>query len=231
MVLGAFRELSRELKYVKDDIKDNLFNEEKLEFLKEKGELIEEILEYIETYEWIDKAPTREKVKFYVDSGYDYALMSKVYDMTEEQARNCVTYCYKKLKNKIGSNTVKLIKQDCISEARASFYMHSGKITVEDFITKDGRDILPKPKYSAAFDLSECETELKILKAISVSRFESFKEMMDEDKMSMVLELLVGNSKKADSYRMYIISYMLGKITLQELLEEVDGIKENNFDI
>ena len=67
---GIFRRLEKEAVSVRNSLENKC--DEDAELLEMKKELLDEIVEYVDSYEWLYKSPLKEKVKFFIQSGYDY---------------------------------------------------------------------------------------------------------------------------------------------------------------
>lgn len=188
-------------------------------------ELLEEIIEYLKSYKWLYKKNSKEKIQVWIESGYDYNLLAERFGISYDAAKMAVKWANGQFKKKIGENTLKLIREGLIDEARAAFYMGSGQLKAGAFVCSDCLENLPEPHYNI-YPLAECENELKILSIYSKARLEKYLEIMDEDKMAYVLWLLMGKSKKSDVFRPYIISLLNDDLSPDELIYIEDDIKK-----
>ncbi len=224
MLNGPYKILETEqLKTEKELDKANI-GKEREDFLIDKSNLIFEIFQYINSFSWLKRAGTIEKIKFFIDSGYDYPLLCKEFGISDSTARNCVSWSYKKLRDRIGENTVSLIQQDRIEDARLSFDMAIGKIQPKDLLVSDFIKVIPKEKFHAGISLEDCRTELKIMQYYSAYRLEDLYKRSDGEKMEYILHLLVGTSKKADLFRKYLVDMLKGNMSVDELISLEDDI-------
>ncbi|MBR3792010.1 MAG: hypothetical protein IKK18_04840 [Clostridia bacterium] len=187
-------------------------------------QLLEEIIDYLKSYKWLYKQSSKEKIKVWIESGYDYDVLCEQFNISYEGARWSVSWANSQFKKKIGENTIKLIKEGLIEEARAAFYVGTGKLSVDMFVGSDCLDSLPDAKYNI-YSLAECENELKILCLFSKARLQKYLEVMDEEKMAYVLWLLTGKSKKSDVFRPYLISMLSDELEAEELIYMEEDIK------
>lgn len=194
--------------------------------LQTTKELLEEVMEYVDSFEWLKKDKSKEKVQFFLESGEDYDLLCKQYSISKDTAYNTIRWASKQLRDKIGENTVSLIRDGYIEEARAAFYQGTGRLGIEKFVISDLIEHLPEPKYTTYY-LEECKTELTILKNLSLSTLKSYTKAMDEKKMAYILFLIMGKSKKSDLYRPYLIQLLEGKLKLDDFLEISEEIEED----
>ena len=86
-------------------------------------QLLEEIIDYLKSYKWLYKQSSKEKIKVWIESGYDYDVLCEQFNISYEGARWSVSWANSQFKKKIGENTIKLIKEGLIEEARAAFYV------------------------------------------------------------------------------------------------------------
>lgn len=187
-------------------------------------DLLEEIIEYLKSYKWLQKKNSKEKIRVWIESGYDYNFLAEKFNISYDAAKMTVKWANGQFKKKIGENTLKLIREGLIDEARAAFYMGSGQLKAGAFVCSDCLENLPEPRYNI-YSLEECENELRILSFYSKARLEKYLEVIDEDKMAYVLWLLVGKSKKSDVFRPYIISLLNDDISPDDLIYIEDDIK------
>ena len=94
---SIFKALSRDYNSVKDiqDIK-----------LKDKQDLLRELVEYVNSMEWLSRVKTKEKISFFIKSGYDYNALCNELGISYVSAKNAVKWASKQLKAKIGKDTV-----------------------------------------------------------------------------------------------------------------------------
>ena len=194
-----------------------------------KNELLEEMVDYVNSYEWLHKKPLKQKVQFFIQSGYDYEALCRAFDISYDSARSSIKWASNQLKKKIGPSTLQLIKEDRLTDAATAFYMGIGKIKKEDYIMKDLLLELPNEKFSAALDLKDCKNELIILRNLSTEKFYKYLDVMNEKKMAYCLHLIEGTSKKADNYKAYMIKYLIGEISLEELFSIEEDIKNEKI--
>lgn len=229
MKCNVVKELMREKNKTEDLLMKTPENEDDYEFYNDKLGVIEEILNYVKSYKWVKQEKIKEKIRFFIESGFDYDLYCKTYNVDYQSARNSAKYAYSLLTKKIGENTISLIKKDYIDEARAAFYVGTGLINKEKYIVKSMADVLPDEKFTAGIELNDCRNELVMLSNMSKFRLKKYLQVMNEDNMAYVMHLLVGTSKRADLFRPYIIGYLKNQITFEELVEAEKDIVNNHL--
>ncbi len=186
--------------------------------------LLEEIISYMNSYSWLKHKSSKEKVRVWTESGFDYKVLCEECGVSYQTARQCICWANSKFKAKIGENTLALIKEGLMDEARAAFYLHSGMVGLENFVNTEYQGYLPQAKFNI-YSLKECENELKILRLISKARFQNYLDLMDEEKMAYVLWLLMGQSKKSDVFRPYILSLLRDELSAEDLISMEDSIR------
>lgn len=217
---SIFKALSKEYNSVKD-VQDVA--------LADKHDLLNELVEYVNSMDWLTRVKTKKKISFFIKSGYDYEALCKEFDISYESAKNAVKWASKQLRRKIGKDTLKLIRNDFIEEARVAFYVGSGKISRANLFLADMVDSLPESKYSAAYDLQDCLSELVYLRKISLSYIDNHAEKVNLNKLAYLLSLIEGSSKKAVWLRPYIVSMLQGNMKIEDLLVMEEKIKEENL--
>lgn len=229
MRFNIIKEYRKERKKTDDALMGNIDSDESYEVLADKLGLLDEILEYINSYEWVRHKKVKNKIKCFIESDFNYDIFCKKFGISYTSARNSCKYAYKMLVKCLGANTLSLIKKGMIDEARSAFYISSGKFSKEKFLTKSLIEILPEPEFTASLSFEDCHNELMILSNMSMWRLEYYKGVMNKDNMAYLLHLLEGSSKRADLFRPYIISFLTNKISYEELLKAEADIVENKL--
>ena len=217
---SIFKSLSKEHNSVKNNPD---------EAVAAKRELLEEIVEYVNSLSWLSRAKTKDKVRFFIKSGYDYEALCKEFGITYESAKNAMKWASKQLKAKIGRNTIQLIKFGYIEEARIAFYVGIGKISRDNLFVSELNGILPESKYSAIYNLQDCIAELALLRKMSLAYLDKYAEGVDSSKLAYLLSLIEGDSRKATWLRPYIINMIQGYTKLEDLLAMEEKIKKEKY--
>lgn len=216
---NIFKALSKEYNAVKDKQDEDLI---------EKKELLVEVVDYVNSMKWLSRTPVKKKITFFIKSGYDYEALCTEFNISYESAKNSVKWASKQLKSKIGEHTVKLIRDGYISEARDAFYVGTGQISRDNLFLSDIARVLPESKFSAAYDLQDCLSELEFLRKISLDYIKKLTKKVDKSKLAYLLSLIEGSSRKATWLRPYIIDMLMGYMKIEELLVMEEKIKEEN---
>lgn len=217
---SIFKSLSKEHNSVKNNPD---------EAVAAKRELLEEIVEYVNSLGWLSRTKTKDKVRFFIKSGYDYEALCKEFGITYESAKNAIKWASKQLKAKIGRNTVQLIRFGYIEEARIAFYVGVGKISRDNLFVSDLNNLLPESKYSAIYDLQDCIAELALLRKMSLAYLKKYSDKIDNKKMAYLLSLIEGDSRKATWLRPYIINTIQGYTKIEDLLAMEEKIKKDKY--
>ena len=216
---NIFKALSKEYNAVKDKQDEDLI---------EKKELLVEVVDYVNSMKWLSRTLFKKKITFFIKSGYDYEALCTEFNISYESAKNSVKWASKQLKSKIGEHTVKLIRDGYISEARDAFYVGTGQISRDNLFLSDIARVLPESKFSAAYDLQDCLSELEFLRKISLDYIKKLTKKVDKSKLAYLLSLIEGSSRKATWLRPYIIDMLMGYMKIEELLVMEEKIKEEN---
>ncbi len=214
---SIFKALSREYNAVKDSQDENL---------QDKKELLRELVDYVNSMKWLSRTPAKKKISFFIKSGYDYDAFCAEFNISYEAAKNSVKWASKQLKAKIGEHTLELIRDGYIKEASDAFYVGTGQISRENLFLSDIAKVLPESKFSAAYDLQDCLTELVYLRKISLDYIEKHARKVDKNKLAYLLSLIEGRSRKAMWLRPYIIDMLMGYMKIEDLLLAEEKIKE-----
>lgn len=226
-MISVFKQLARSYKHVKEDLKKAVSFSEDQKMLQDKKELLESIINYLNSYDWMSRKDSIDKVRTWLTSGYDYELVCRTYDISYEKAKNAIKWANAQFKKKIGEETLEMIEQGKLDEARCAFYVASGQIDLENLIVEDFKPFLPQAEY-LPYDLEECLFELKVLQAVSKAKFKTFADRADKNKMAYLLHLLTGESKIAYLLRPAMVELLNGNMSAAEVVQEEKDLRIAN---
>lgn len=225
------------------DFKRVMVIEPKNKDLKKKYEntqkalvLLGEIVEYVNDCEWL-RIDAAARYKYHLENGRT-ALIKKeleemgitahdenyeeMYEKREKTIKVVISEANKRLKSKLGNETLRLIREGQIADAKASFYLASGRAKLTDYIDEMVLDGLPSAdsKVKYRYSMMDCMTQIDYLHSHSKFKLEQDKQKVieDEEKMAWVLnEIKDGNTQ--------ILGLIMGKVDYQWF---IDKIKEKH---
>lgn len=211
---AVYIELKREEK--KTDYKDKV----KIEQLKKQKDLIQEVINYVNSFVWLKHEGTIERVKFFLKSKFNLQEFCNHFGITYEAGKVCISYVNKKCLEKIGRNTLDLILEGKLDAARAEFYFRTGQLKIRNFIVDAALVDIPEPSYIGV-DLKECERELRYFRVYSQAVLTAELEKLDKDKLAYIRYILEGDNPKLVEERLHLMALLQGQTTVKEYLEEV----------
>ena len=141
-------------------------DKDRIELVRQKKDLLDDVVKYVNSYEWLKHSETIERLKFFLRSKYSYKEYCKQYDVSYESAKVSISYANQKLLDKIGSNTLDLITEGRIEEARATFYFRTGQLKLRNYVLDSALAEVPDAEYMT-INIDECEKELLFLRYYS----------------------------------------------------------------
>lgn len=224
-----FRKLENAYKAVYIELKNEEKKKEHKDVLrvgelqKQKG-LLQDILNYVNSFCWLKHEETIERIKFFLKNKYSYSEFCNYFGVTYEAAKVCISYANQKCVEKIGKNTIDLILEGKIDEARATFLFRSGQLKLRNFIIDAALIGIPEAAYMTV-DIEDCERELSFLRLYSQAILEARVELLDKEKMAYIRYILEGDNPKLAEERLHLLNLLQGRITVKEYIKEV---KERN---
>lgn len=103
-------------------------------------------------------------------------------------------------------------------EAYSEFMISSNQKSFDSYALQGVKDLLPKPEYDSSIKLSECESELKFLKAVGIENFKGKLKSLDEDKLKCLLAILSDEGFYMSIYRNQIWQYLIGGLSYKDLM-------------
>ena len=222
---NIFRGFSRLSAATEEKLKAAPKDSDEEAILWETKDLLDDILNYMTSFEWMTYQSAKEKLNVYFNSGYDLNAICDEFGVSYKSAKDCVYWAARKFRKKVGDNTLSLLKEGLIDEARAAYYVSSGKIDVKNLIVDEFQQYLPSSKFGT-YELADCQKELQIIRNVSKFYMLKMSKIMDKEKMSYLLYLLTGHSKKSEMYRPYLLAMLQNGYSINDLLEADEYIKE-----
>lgn len=187
--------------------------------------LLAEIKDYEMGFTWLKQRYTKEKVRLFITSKFDYKHMQEVYGETYDRLRGSMHYANSKFLEHIGQNTLKLIEAGDIGKAQLQFYKTAGLLKDTDIFPQTLLDMLPVQKYSTR-SLSSCEKELRFLYNYSLAAMQSRLGRLDKDKLQYILWVLHSDSATATEAKSRLLYLLLGGVALKDAEEYIKRIDE-----
>ena len=161
-----------------------------------------------------------ERVRFFLKNKYDYTVFCKYFDITYDAAKVSISYANQRAREKIGENTVELILEGKIEEAKALFYFRSGQLKLRNFIVDSALPIIPPPAYMNT-SIKECETELRFLRVYTESMLDKRVDAIDTDKLAFLRYVLEGDNPKLTEERVELMELLKSKVDVDQYLAGV----------
>lgn len=215
----------------------NKMAKKKIENTKKTLDLLYEITEFINGCTWL-RSDAATRYKHYLQYGkrslihlelessnitpksdnFDFLYANKV-----KTIKVILSEANKRLRTKIGTETINLIKDGQISEAKACFYLASGKARLSDYLDDVVLEGLPRPnrEIKYRYTITDCLDQIDYLYNHSKYKVERDKsEVLEQnEKMSWVLnEIKEGNTK--------ILGLIMGKVDYQYIIDEIKNKHE-----
>jgi hypothetical protein len=208
----VFKEIEEGLEEIKSELKIvEGIDDEKEKELKIRLAALLKISKYVEDNEWLVKDKPKEKINVIRISNYDYSFAAKELGVSVGSLHVFMNYAIKRVKEKIGENTVDLIINGDVKIGLVQFYALSGKFSLESLLPPYVFEkMLIEPKF-VPFKLEDCKKEISFLKDYSNSTFENRLNALDKDKLSF-LRFVLENEKSTFSEEQYdLIGLLSGR--------------------
>lgn len=186
--------------------------------IREQKELIQEIGGYTKSFSWLTHKRTKERARVFTKSRYNYKIMCKELGISYDVAKSSISYINGELKKSIGENTLELILEGKVEDARLIFNFRSGKTKINDYIIDSALVALSDAKFSA-ISLSDCLVELRYLQVFSRALQKRWLEQIDKEKIGYIRYILETDNTKFIEEKKAIIKVIEGR-------KEVDDFKK-----
>lgn len=227
---GILRDIDRSLPEVRLKLKKSKGKSDKEKLYTRQLKALEQIVEYIDSYEWLRESKIKERIKFIREVEYDFNLIERELGMSYN-AFKCFMYrMNRKLEEKIGRDTLSLVlsnKEENIALGVVNFRIQSGTYNLKNILLSDSFEILPKPKFHL-FKIEDCKNEIKFLYDYSKIAMQFAYEDLNIENLEFLLYILTNETERYRKDQREIISLLQG---IQIGIEEYMGrFKVNETD-
>lgn len=228
--LIIFRELEMMCITTEKHIKSYQYDDKHRRRLLAKMSALQEIRDYLFSYEWLKHKKTIERVKTYLESGYNYKESTKKLNVVSTSAfETTIWYASKKFEESIGVDTLSLLNDNKIMQAVYQFRVGTGKLRLDNLLPSDIIPVIPQPVYNGLIRASDCRNELQTLKLATTKSLESRFKSLDGGQLAFIRYILESSDERYADQRVLIYQYMSGSIAkVDDLLLALRNIEAMN---
>lgn len=219
MRLIVFKQLAMAMVEIEKLLRDKSLSDESRVLLLKQRDALNEINDYLWSFEWLSHESSKQKVRLFLESGYNYKdVWQKAGSTSRTSFETSIWHAARVFQKKIGESTLQLILDGKVDEGLRQFRISIGKMDLTQFIPKSLCDMLPVKEYTRMYSLSECLAELRFLKNLTYSNIKSRLSLLDEVKLSFLRYVLESPDPRYAKRRELMYRYLEGKINdLEEL--------------
>ncbi|RXT08833.1 hypothetical protein [Ammoniphilus sp. CFH 90114] len=151
--------------------------------------LLQQVVTYVNSMVWLSHGKTREKVKSFLRSRYNYQEVAERYGVSVSQMHKCISYAGSQLRRRIGG-TLLLIKSGALASAEREFALATGAGDPSALFVKGMHDWFDTVK-DAGVDISTCDRELSFLSCFTNRNIDRVIDSLDPRKVSHLLYILL----------------------------------------
>lgn len=216
-----FKQLENAILSVNQNIRSLEKNSEQsvelVQYEIKKLECLTLILKYVRSYKWAKHTALKHRVDTFLKNNYDYNKACIQLGISKSNLEKSISYANKVLKNKIGTNTIKMILADNLYEGILNFRRSTNSINIYNLFPDNILNLLPEaPSSPLPFKLNECIQEVEFLYSITKSNLAKEINSKNKDKLAYLLYLLSSNNSFYLSDQSTLFKLMLGNIDLAQ---------------
>lgn len=167
----------------------NLCNTNEYTQLKIMLTRLNQMLSFVFKGNWARKT-TREKYRFWLEHGYNYALTARQYKTSDKCARVLVTRADTVLE-KIIHRPLCLFSQGNVQDGWIEFCFNIHRLDVQELYGRPVCMIMPQPSdLNYCYSLQDCKPEIKFLRSYSSYEIRAQLKALDKQKLSYLLALV-----------------------------------------
>ncbi|WP_312753493.1 hypothetical protein [Rummeliibacillus suwonensis] len=189
----------------------------------EKLKLLQSIIAYVNSYEWLSHETSRKKLKAFLQSRYNYEMVAAEFNVSVKSLYVTVSYASDRLEKRIGTKTIDLILADDLETAEREFLLGTGKYTPTNLFISGMVEALNPPVKDSGVDFSTCERELKFLSSITKKRFNQIVKQLNITKIRHLLYILLQNDSTYLAERSILARCMDGEVDAKEAIRLIQA--------
>jgi hypothetical protein len=225
MAVIVFRRLTNEFESVRYSLAQNDYSEDTGNLLNAKLDVLTQISTYLHSYSWLKHKTSKERVKAFIASEYNYQACAEQLDVASLTAfQTSIWYAAKQFEAKIGKKTIDLISEGKTDEALIQFNTGTGLLGLVSLLPSEVAELFPDSKIDVLLTLSECTVELEFLKRIALNTLR--KELLSVSKLKLrhLRYILESTDVRYAKHRSEIYKYLLGYTSsIDGLFSGLDG--------
>lgn len=172
---------------------------------------LREILHYVKNERWISQERSRKKAIIFLNNNCSYEATRKDLNASSKNSIEVsMSYLSKKLESKIGKNTIELIMEGRLDEARIQFETGTGKLNPRDYLIEGFLNLLPPPVHSHT-SLSTCEKELKFLLVFTINHLTELAAKYNQENLSYLMYVLTSTDRGIANDRRVLYQLLKGE--------------------
>ncbi|RAV06617.1 hypothetical protein [Paenibacillus sp. YN15] len=183
-----------------------------------KLKLLSEMVAYANRYEYLNHKRTKQKMKAFLSSKYDYAGVAKALGISRNSLEVSVTRASKKLELRLGSALDRVLAGD-VDGAAKEFLIGTGQLLPRSGFVEGALRLLPEPKECPGVDWSVAQPELRLLKLLHSETLSGLIQGHDNERLQMILFILFGHDGKYATERGNLIQYFNEEIDVAEVIQ------------
>ena len=172
---------------LKDLESNDEIESEEYKLISKKIRALNEILEYVNTYNWVSHQAVIDKIKVIRYCEYNYEEIQEKLELSEASLKSFMYRINKSLNSKIGENTIKMIlsNKDNWNDGLMQFRILSGVYDLSDVMVPECYSSLPEKKFQT-YSLKECLAEIDFIYRYSHQGIEDAKAKLDVNKLAFL---------------------------------------------
>lgn len=224
--MHIFKKLSKAKAEVKSNMEKYKSDEEFVKIESSKLEALEVISDYIDSMSWIRRKNALNKYKALVAHNFNSEKVANYLGTSVGSVKTSITYLSNQIEEKIGKNTIELILEGNIQTAMLQFRVGTGYIDMSKVIDNGIYNMIEFGEAEGQL-ISDCESELKFLKALTFKSIQARLSTLSKDKLALIDKIMSSNDMLYAKERVLIYKYLDGEITNVNTLFDMIRVADN----
>lgn len=210
-----FKELEQEVVHLQERLADLSSTPDLLD--KQRLKLLLRIVVYVRSFYWLRNKLIMQKVRAFLRSRYSYEV-ARDFGVSKSSFHVTVSYAANRLRSKVGSRTLDLIREGRIAEAESEFMLCSGQIDLARLLAVKGFGEGFFPSLNTSLTLAECESELRLLRDYSAYALHRRVAAADARKLGHLLALLSSADARYSVERGLLHRLLVGELDVADVV-------------
>lgn len=174
--------------------------------------LLRDIEMYVYEASYMSRQEAREKVRFFMDNQFDYRKTAENFKTSVASIQTSISIASDRAEKSVGEDVLSLIEDGYLHTAVAKYKGGSNVFRLSEHIMSEFVEMLPQPVDNVGMSVSECESEIRLLKFMSYVNVKQQVSALDIGRLSFLMYVLTNDDSRYTYEKELLNSFLSNKL-------------------